>query len=125
MTRSRSRSATLKTPSAKRAGRRKRTSGATPPPRYTVVIQWSDEDRCFIVSLPEWGPYCKAYGDTYEEAAKNAREVLDLLTETEDAETTPAPRLFHYPGAAVVDLPGDAVGVRRNQPSVAPKRRTA
>jgi len=77
------------------------------------------------VSLPEWGPYCKTHGDTYEEAAKNAREVLELLTETEAAETTPPPQLFHYPGALAVDLPEDAVGLQKKQPAPAPKRRTA
>jgi antitoxin HicB len=94
-------------------------------PRYTVVIQWSAGDRCYVASLPEWGPYCNAYGDMYEEAAKNAREVLELLIETEAKDATPAPQLFHYPGAAVVDLPGDAVGVRRGQRGDAPRRRTA
>lgn len=43
---------------------------------YTIVIQWSDEDRCFVVSLPEWGEFCHTHGDTYEEALKNATEVL-------------------------------------------------
>src|SRR5215216_2229275 len=103
MTQSRSRSATSKTPSGKRAGRRSASAGpALARPRYTVIIQWSDEDRCYVVSLPEWGPYCKTHGDTYEEAAQNAREVLELLTETEAAETTPPPQLFHYPGALAV-----------------------
>jgi hypothetical protein len=23
-------------------------------PRYSMVIQWSDEDRASLVSLPEW-----------------------------------------------------------------------
>src|SRR3982751_5628402 len=102
MTRSPSRNATSKTPSAKRAGRREK-SPVRAQPRYTVVIQWSDEDRCYVVSLPEWGPYAKTHGDTYEEAAKNAREVLELLMESEAAETTPPPQLFHYPGALAVD----------------------
>jgi predicted RNase H-like HicB family nuclease len=22
---------------------------------YTIIIQWSDEDQCYVVSLPEWG----------------------------------------------------------------------
>ncbi len=51
-------------------------------PNYTVVIQWSDEDNCFIASLPEWGEYCHTHGDTYAEALKNAEEVLELLIES-------------------------------------------
>ena len=40
--------------------------------RYSILIQWSDEDQKYIVSLPEFGPYAHTYGDTYEEALKNA-----------------------------------------------------
>lgn len=76
-------------------------------PRYTVVIQWSEEDECYVASLPEWGPYCKAYGESYEEAARQAHEVLDLLLEPspEVLRPPPSPKLFHYPGADVIDLP--------------------
>ena len=35
---------------------------------YTIIIQWSEEDKCFVVSLPEWGEFCHTHGDTYEEA---------------------------------------------------------
>ena len=63
---------------------------------YTVIIQWSDEDQCYVVSLPEWGEFCHTHGDTYEEALKNAQEVLDLLIETslEDSESLPKPITF-------------------------------
>ena len=96
-------------------------------PRYTVIIQWSDEDQCYVVSLPEWGPYCKTHGATYEEAAKNAHDVLELLMEDESAVLPfpplphPQPKLFHYPGADVVDLPNDEK--TRTQKDV--KRQTA
>ena len=61
---------------------------------YTVIIQWSDEDQCFVVSLPEWGEFCHTHGDTYEEALKNAQEVLELLVESslEEGEPLPKPR---------------------------------
>lgn len=49
--------------------------------RYSVVIQWSEEDHKYIASMPEWGPYAHTHGDTYEEAARNAQEVLELLLE--------------------------------------------
>ena len=54
--------------------------------RYTMLIQWSDEDQVFIASLPEFGELAKTHGATYEEAAKNGHEVLDLLIETYKAE---------------------------------------
>jgi len=60
---------------------------------YSIIIQWSDEDQCYVVSLPEWGEFCHTHGDTYEEALKNAQEVLELLVESavEDGETLPEP----------------------------------
>ena len=90
-------------------------------PRYSVVIQWSDEDQLYIASLPEWGPYCKAHGETYEEAARAAHEVLDLLMQDEWGKPVdlPAPKLFHYPGANVVDLPDSAVGPQPKHPPAA------
>ncbi|MBD2210012.1 type II toxin-antitoxin system HicB family antitoxin [Nostoc linckia FACHB-104] len=62
--------------------------------RYTIIIQWSDEDQCYVVSLPEWGEFCHTHGDTYEEALKNAQEVLELLIETalELGESLPEPK---------------------------------
>jgi predicted RNase H-like HicB family nuclease len=63
--------------------------------RYSILIQWSDEDQKYIVSLPEFGPYAHTHGDTYEEAAKNAQEVLELLIETyeEQGISLPTPNL--------------------------------
>jgi antitoxin HicB len=61
-------------------------------PHYSMVIKWDAEDGIFVVELPEWGPYCKAYGKTYEEAAKNGREVLELLMDpTGEPEHVPRP----------------------------------
>ena len=63
--------------------------------KYSVIIQWSEADNCYIVSLPEWGPQAHTHGDTYEEAARNAREALEVLLE--DEQTPPAPALFGHP----------------------------
>lgn len=60
--------------------------------RYSILIQWSDEDQCYIVSLPEFGKYAKTHGDTYEEALKNAQEVLELLIE--DKNNLPKPNVY-------------------------------
>jgi len=61
---------------------------------YTIIIQWSDEDECFVVSLPEWGEFCHTHAETYEEAFKNAQEVLEMLIESSlaDGETLPEPK---------------------------------
>jgi antitoxin HicB len=58
---------------------------------YTIIIQWSDEDECYVVSLPEWGEFCHTHGDTYEEAVKNAQEVLEMLVESSREDGTPLP----------------------------------
>jgi predicted RNase H-like HicB family nuclease len=68
-------------------------------PRYSMVIQWSEQDQAYVVSLPEFGPFCKTHGSTYEEAAKNGGEVLQLLIDDYQAEgwPLPAPATFGSP----------------------------
>lgn len=53
---------------------------------YSMLIQWSDGDEAFVVSLPEFGEGCKSHGATYEEAVRNGREVLELLIDAYHAE---------------------------------------
>ncbi|WNZ49136.1 type II toxin-antitoxin system HicB family antitoxin [Leptolyngbya boryana CZ1] len=54
--------------------------------KSTIVIQWSDEDECYVVTLPEFKDVMQpvTHGESYEEALKNAQEVLELLTEDEN-----------------------------------------
>ena len=63
---------------------------------YTVIIQWSEEDNCFIASLPEWGEFCHTHGDTYSDALHNAEEVLQLLIEStiEEGEALPEVKMY-------------------------------
>lgn len=65
-------------------------------PRYSMLIQWSDEDDAYIVSLPEWGKYAQTHGATYEEAVRHGQEVLDMLIEGAHAAHAPlpSPRIF-------------------------------
>jgi antitoxin HicB len=63
-------------------------------PRYTMVIQWSDEDQAYIVSFTEWeaqGLIGHTHGETYEDAARKGREVLHKLVECARAEGEPLP----------------------------------
>ncbi|MFW6359743.1 MAG: type II toxin-antitoxin system HicB family antitoxin [Chroococcales cyanobacterium] len=62
--------------------------------KYTIMIQWSNEDDCFVVSLPDFEEVMQpvTHGDTYEEALKNAQEVLELLVESAVAEGEPLPK---------------------------------
>lgn len=66
--------------------------------KYTIIVQWSDEDQCYVVSLPEFENVFQpcTHGDTYEEAVKNAQEVLKMLIESalEDGEPLPEPKTW-------------------------------
>lgn len=60
--------------------------------KHTIVIQWSDEDDCLVVFLPEFRDFVMqpvTHGDTYEEALGNAQEVLELLLETSAEQESP------------------------------------
>ncbi len=61
---------------------------------YSMDIRWSDEDRVFVVYLPEFN--CYTHGETYLEAVKNGQEVLEMLVEdmTTHHETLPMPKRF-------------------------------
>jgi predicted RNase H-like HicB family nuclease len=60
-----------------------------------MVIRWSEEDQAYVADLPEFG-HCKTHGSPYEEAAKNGREVLELLVSTSVADGDPLPEPALY-----------------------------
>lgn len=56
--------------------------------KYRMLIEWSDENDAFLVILPDWeGRVLQPVTDgaTYEEAARNGQEALDLLVQDEPA----------------------------------------
>ena len=65
--------------------------------KYRVNILWSEEDNCYVVELPEFATEIQRYfthGETYQEALKNAQEVLELFIESyqeEEGRTLPLP----------------------------------
>lgn len=66
--------------------------------RYSILIEWSDEDQAYLVTLPEWADRVMmpaTHGDTYSEAVKNGQEVLELLVKSaaQDGEPLPDPRI--------------------------------
>lgn len=63
---------------------------------YTMLIEWSNEDQIYIVTLPEFGNYCKTHGETYLEAVKNGEEVVEMLLESFEKDQLPAPPQQHY-----------------------------
>lgn len=65
---------------------------------YSMLIQWSDEDQVFVVTLPEFHG-CKTHGLTCEEAARNGHKALKLVSEAfqADGRTLPEPAKFGTP----------------------------
>ncbi len=62
--------------------------------KYRVNLVWSDEDKCYLVELPEFSNALQRYfthGDTYAEAIANAEEVFELLIEDYEATGKPLP----------------------------------
>ncbi|WP_017658902.1 type II toxin-antitoxin system HicB family antitoxin [Baaleninema simplex] len=59
--------------------------------KYTITIQWSEPDDCFVVFLPDFEDVMQpvTHGDSYEDALKNAREVLEMLVESSRSEGKP------------------------------------
>lgn len=62
---------------------------------YSIVIQWSEKDNCFVASLPEWDNR-NAQGDSYEMALANAQSVLKSLVDSSvsQGELLPEPETF-------------------------------
>jgi predicted RNase H-like HicB family nuclease len=49
--------------------------------KYEMIIYWSEDDKAFIVEVPEL-PGCMADGATYQEAVANAEIVVQEWIET-------------------------------------------
>jgi antitoxin HicB len=48
--------------------------------KYQMIIQWSEEDSCFLVGFPDFGGQTwRTHGDTYQEAVNNGIEALESL----------------------------------------------
>lgn len=48
--------------------------------KYQMVIQWSEEDNCFLVGFPDFpGQQWRTHGDTYAQAVTHGIEALESL----------------------------------------------
>ena len=83
--------------------------------KYSMLIQWSDEDQVFIVSLPEFGPHCKTHGSTYEETAKMGQECLETIVDAYQHWGTPLPEPAKYADSES-DAPENNTVPRQPQP---------
>lgn len=61
--------------------------------KYKMVIQWSDEDNCFLVGFPDFpGQTWRTHGDTYESAVVNGTEALESLIMAYETTDEPLPQ---------------------------------
>ena len=70
--------------------------------KYKIVIQWSNEDNCFLVSLPDFKEeqHWVTHGETYQEALENAVEVMDMLVEIYQEKNKALPEAELYDSVA-------------------------
>jgi predicted RNase H-like HicB family nuclease len=61
-----------------------------------MVVLWSKDDECYVVTLPAW-QNARTHGRTLAEATKNGRAVLELLIQSavENGEAIPAAEQRH------------------------------
>jgi antitoxin HicB len=61
---------------------------------YSIVIQWSEEDQLFLVTLPEFTDVMQpcTHGHNYEEAVKNAQDLIESLLEIYQQDNKPLPK---------------------------------
>jgi len=74
------------------------------PLHSSMLIQWSDTDAAYVVTLSERADRVFrnpiTHGDIYEDAVRNGQKALELLVAwaTEQGYTLPTPRLFAHGG---------------------------
>jgi antitoxin HicB len=57
-----------------------------------MVMQWSEEDKLYLVHLPEFPEQeFVTHGSTYQEAARNGQKALDGLIEVMHDNNLPLP----------------------------------
>jgi len=63
--------------------------------RYSISIQYSEIDNCYVASVPELEG-CMAHGDTYSEAVEEIRTAMELHLEMiqELGQELPQPKLL-------------------------------
>ena len=65
--------------------------------RYSMIVQWSDKDQLFLVTIPEFADHVVmpcTHGKTREEAIHSGEEVIEMYLEAWEAEgeSIPEPR---------------------------------
>ena len=68
---------------------------------YSIVIQWSQKDNCFVATLPEWNNL-NTSGNSYEQALDNAKKLLSSSIESSisQGQSLPEAKTFEIPSIA-------------------------
>lgn len=63
--------------------------------KYSMIIEWSDEDALFLVTIPEFSDLVLmpcTHGKTRTEAIRNGEEVIEMYLESWQSEGIPTPQ---------------------------------
>lgn len=74
--------------------------------RYQMLIQWSEEDDCFLVGFPDFpGQQWRTHGETYQEAVLHGIEALESLVAAYNAiaEALPEPITLAHTDKSIVN----------------------
>lgn len=82
----------------------------TPALPYPVVIEYSSEDKGYVARVPAL-KYCTAFGETYEEAAREIAVAMRLWLESARAHNQELPP----PGPDIAELQGAAELLNLNE----------
>ena len=58
---------------------------------YSMLINWSDVDQCYIVCIPEFGHSAKTHGKTWEEAVAMGKDLMESCIGWQQDEGKPLP----------------------------------
>lgn len=83
-------------------------------PKYSMIIEWSPANDSFVAAIPEL-PGCRTHGASYEEAAANGVQIMELVAAglVEDDLPVPSPHSFRF---------DEPVGVRKTWKNAAIRR---
>lgn len=59
--------------------------------RYSIKINWSEENNCYIAIVPELSG-CSALGDNYKDALRNLEVAKKLYLEVCKSDNLPLPK---------------------------------
>ena len=60
-------------------------------PHYSVILEWDDEDRIYVATVPEL-PGCQTHGKTLEEAARQAQDAIESWVDGVRGRGRPLPK---------------------------------